>query len=100
MNYFYTTDSFGVLTVITEMSTFISPFKIINYKILVRLVKIINPFLVTTSSGFLYYLTERKSPVNSFARASVYQQTPFSADNPTKNVQQQRQSMLKAMNDM
>lgn len=95
MNYFYRTDSFGVLTVITEMSAFISPFKIINYKILVRLVKIINPFLVTTSSGFLHYLTERKSLVNSFARAPVYQQTPFSVDNPT-NTQQQ---MLKAIND-
>lgn len=99
MNYFYTTDSFGVLTVITEMSTFISPFKIIDYKILARLVKIINSFLVTTSSGFLYYLTERKSRVNSFARASVYQQTPFSVDNPSNNTQQQRQSMLKAIND-
>jgi len=44
VNYFYATDSFGVLTVITGMSTFISPFKIINYTILVRLVKIITLF--------------------------------------------------------
>lgn len=54
VNYFYTTDSFGVHRVITGMSTFISPFKIINYTILVRLVKIITLFC---SQFFLFSFT-------------------------------------------